>query len=260
MVGQLLSTLVGIGQSLIDRKTSQMNIDKTWEMNKSMAQDEYQKNIDMWNRANEYNTPKAQMDRFTEAGLNPNLIYGQGSSGNTATQLPKYTAPQANFNYKPLSIAPILGMYQDFTLKQAQIDNVREQNKVIKAEAAIKEADAWNRKGINTLKARLLDQGYSLKQIELKLKGILTGEQDVLPDSYGIRGISNYIPSPAMQRSFEATVGQKEIGLARWNADIKRLQVDTEYKQKQIDFMLYDRMSKVFGNIMPKLNISKRVR
>lgn len=32
---------------------------------------------DMWHATNEYNHPKNQMARFREAGLNPNLIYGQ---------------------------------------------------------------------------------------------------------------------------------------------------------------------------------------
>jgi len=31
---------------------------------------------------NEYNTPRNQMSRFQDAGLNPNLIYGQGNPGN----------------------------------------------------------------------------------------------------------------------------------------------------------------------------------
>lgn len=35
----------------------------------------------------EYNTPKNQMARFQEAGLNPNLIYGQGNPGNQSTPL-----------------------------------------------------------------------------------------------------------------------------------------------------------------------------
>lgn len=32
----------------------------------------------------EYNSPKNQMARFKEAGLNPHLIYGQGNAGNAA--------------------------------------------------------------------------------------------------------------------------------------------------------------------------------
>lgn len=42
-------------------------------------QNEYDKR--MWDLQNEYNSPKAQMARYEEAGLNKNMIYGQGSPG-----------------------------------------------------------------------------------------------------------------------------------------------------------------------------------
>ena len=45
-----------------------------------------------WERMNEYNSPKNQMKRFQEAGLNPHLIYGQGTAGN-ASSAPSQTAP-----------------------------------------------------------------------------------------------------------------------------------------------------------------------
>lgn len=53
--------------------------------NKELADIQNQYNLDMWNRQNEYNSPQAQMQRFQEAGLNPNLIYGQGTSGNASS-------------------------------------------------------------------------------------------------------------------------------------------------------------------------------
>lgn len=40
-------------------------------------------NLEMWHRQNEYNSPIQQMARYQEAGLNPNLIYSQGSPGNS---------------------------------------------------------------------------------------------------------------------------------------------------------------------------------
>lgn len=40
---------------------------------------ENQFNLDVWNMQNEYNTPQAQMQRYLDAGLNPNLIYGQSN-------------------------------------------------------------------------------------------------------------------------------------------------------------------------------------
>lgn len=41
---------------------------------------------------NAYNTPSAQMARYGAAGLNPNLIYGQGTPGNQPGPVP-YSAP-----------------------------------------------------------------------------------------------------------------------------------------------------------------------
>lgn len=61
---------------------------------KKLAAQQNQYNIDMWNMQNEYNSPMNQMKRFEEAGLNPNLIYGQGSAGN-ASHSPVQTVPGA---------------------------------------------------------------------------------------------------------------------------------------------------------------------
>lgn len=62
--------------------------------NKKLAEQQNQYNIDMWKMQNEYNSPQAQMQRFKDAGLNPNLIYGQGTSGN-ASSAPQMITPSA---------------------------------------------------------------------------------------------------------------------------------------------------------------------
>lgn len=70
--------------------------------NRQMAEEEYQRNLELWNLMNEYNSPANQMKRFSEAGLNPNLIYSQGSNGNASGQpsysAPSYQARQVNFS------------------------------------------------------------------------------------------------------------------------------------------------------------------
>lgn len=65
-----------------------------YKYNSWLADKQNQFNIDMWNRTNEYNSPQAQMQRFKEAGLNPNLIYGNGNTGN-ASSPPQMVVPQA---------------------------------------------------------------------------------------------------------------------------------------------------------------------
>lgn len=58
-----------------------------------------------WKQQNEYNSPKAQMERFKEAGLNPQLIYGQGTPGNasaTPVQQQKSGAPTYKYNLQEI--------------------------------------------------------------------------------------------------------------------------------------------------------------
>lgn len=55
---------------------------------RDMQQQQNAFNLQMWNLQNEYNTPEAQMQRFQRAGLSPQLVYGNGSSGN-ATSAPE---------------------------------------------------------------------------------------------------------------------------------------------------------------------------
>lgn len=45
--------------------------------NYMMKQQEQAYNLELWNLQNEYNTPAAQMARYQDAGLNPNLIYSK---------------------------------------------------------------------------------------------------------------------------------------------------------------------------------------
>lgn len=61
--------------------------------NREMAERQNQYNIDMWKMQADYNSPQAQMRRFQDAGLNPNLIYGQGNNGNM-TSAPEQLAAQ----------------------------------------------------------------------------------------------------------------------------------------------------------------------
>lgn len=50
--------------------------------NEHAAQHQLDAQRQMQNEQNAYNTPEMQIKRFQDAGLNPNLIYGQGTPGN----------------------------------------------------------------------------------------------------------------------------------------------------------------------------------
>jgi len=50
----------------------------------------------MWEKQNAYNTPANQMQRLRDAGLNPALMYGQGTTGNAEKALPYQQAQIEN--------------------------------------------------------------------------------------------------------------------------------------------------------------------
>lgn len=87
-----------------------------------LAQYEYSTNLEQWNRQNEYNLPVNQMQRLEEAGLNPNLVYGDKNvTGNTVGNAPQYNAP--TLKYKPPTAGDFQGMiagFQDVNTKVAQ--------------------------------------------------------------------------------------------------------------------------------------------
>lgn len=107
-------------------------------VNKRLANQAYEKELEMWNRANVYNSPVEQMKRLKEAGLNPNLVYGSGAGQSQAVNLPKYQRADANFNFDPVNIMSVLGGYQDVKLKQAQADNVAEQTETRRLDNIVK--------------------------------------------------------------------------------------------------------------------------
>lgn len=115
--------VIGQGiQSMINAKTSRENTDKTIEANRKMAEYQYSKDLEMWNKGNMYNAPEAQMERLKKAGLNPNMVYGSGTAvGNSSGQLPKYNAPTVSYNYQPpVDLPSMISQFQDFRIKNAQ--------------------------------------------------------------------------------------------------------------------------------------------
>lgn len=120
--------------------------------NMAMAEYQYSKELEMWNRQNQYNSPQMQMQRFRDAGLNPNLIYGQGTPGN-ATQMPKYQAPQLDKSSIPLMtpemIGGMLNTFMDVKVKNAQVNNLNNTSLLNSLRALDQEAKNWfNFRGI----------------------------------------------------------------------------------------------------------------
>lgn len=84
---------------------------------KSAYKWEQKQNIRLWNMQNEYNSPEAQMQRYIDAGLNPNLIYSQQ---NTATDI----ANASSLNQKQETLGGAINSMQ----ARQQLQNMGLQN------------------------------------------------------------------------------------------------------------------------------------
>jgi len=110
--------------------------ERTIEAQQNASQFEWDKNLEQWNRANEFNAPTQQMQRLKAAGLNPAMVYGSGGAKTVASQSPKYQAPRPTYNYAPpIDPTAVLGAFNDFRMKNAQVDLLRAQAETARSEA-----------------------------------------------------------------------------------------------------------------------------
>jgi len=143
-----LAPAIGAGASLLGSGMNSIfggnQARKTRKANMRLAKWQHSQDVDMWNKANAYNDPSQQMARLRKAGLNPNLVYGNGSvTGNTSTQTPKQSVPDASARPSLDVDLPnpmqMIGMYQDYKNKQVQHDNLSAQTKLMEQESELKQ-------------------------------------------------------------------------------------------------------------------------
>lgn len=101
---------------------------KTREWNEDILAMQRQWALDDWNMQNAYNSPEMQMARLRSAGLNPNLVYGNGATA-ISSQQPRSTdakgwSPQAgrwgDMGGPAMNFLMGLNMQKDIELKELQ--------------------------------------------------------------------------------------------------------------------------------------------
>lgn len=112
---------IAAGASLIGQLISNRRAKKQQEQQNLFNQQQ-------WNRTNEYNSPQEQMKRYQAADLNPNLIYGSGSaSAGNASPAPEMAKISDSYFGNPLPLTEHLSAFTDYSVKQAQTDNLKSQ-------------------------------------------------------------------------------------------------------------------------------------
>lgn len=143
--GSILGNLFGGGATV---KAQKLANDTNLQINREANQNQYQMfqeqnafNERMWHQMNEYNTPAAQMQRFTDAGINPYIAAGDVQTGNAQSALQSAPAPQQHV----ASVMPASGMGDAIRDSASQVSTIigqYAQNALALAQAKKTDAEA----------------------------------------------------------------------------------------------------------------------
>ncbi|UPW41896.1 DNA pilot protein [Dipodfec virus RodF1_81] len=167
LIGSAVGGLFGLG-SQVSTNNAQMRL----------AQFAYDKNLEMWHKQNQYNSPKNQKARMIEAGFNPNLVYGNGSVVNTASNAPQYDAPHlgAYTNFGDLGAGQSYQLYMqgqqtraDIALKNAQVKGVLANARVSSLEVGVKLQEILSRQMDNAMKRKDLKSYNDFRDLQIDL-------------------------------------------------------------------------------------------
>lgn len=120
---------------------------KTRKWNEKMYQQQRADALADYHLQNQYNSPREQMARLRDAGLNPHLVYGNGADAQGGivrqTNAQDWNPRAVQFDVGGAA-ASGFNAYFDAKIKEAQTDNLTAQNTVLTQEGLLKAAQILN--------------------------------------------------------------------------------------------------------------------
>lgn len=153
MWGAIIAGVVSLVGYLLTSQSQKKNTERQVQSNKELAAFQADANEKYLAQQNQYNSPASQISRFQQAGLNPNLIYGQGSPGNQSQALSypdirpadyqnRMTPTEAigNFNQTRLAASQVQAQNATTMQRVAQTSVARLQAQVLAKNPALDDA------------------------------------------------------------------------------------------------------------------------
>ena len=212
--------------------------------NQMLARQQNQWNLEQWQRENYYNSPAAQMYRLRQAGLNPDLMYGQGTTGNSAGS-PEMTSGASS---EPQDMASLLSKRslgqtlsmsiereQQRRMTEAQIEAIKANTKKTEEETAGVSLDNLIKEGTKdnviklssvTLEGAMVLNDLNQAQRASLLKGIEKASQDIKESQSRVEAIKASIANMAFEQ--QQDLKRLVLEALRNDAEIRNLDADTE--------------------------------
>lgn len=241
-LGNVLGNAFPVVGSLINgffnyKAQKQSNI-RNLQTAKELENYRYNRDLLQYQKALEYNTPKNQMERFKEAGLNPNLIYSRGSSGEAPAVMPKYGQIQSDQSLPSPVNLPTIGQFYDKRLMYQNLQQAEAQTRIKDAEAFMKtqQASAMTYYIFEEAYARAKEAGYKGSKAEFD-KSIM----NEFSSEYGSFMENKWKSGKPMLEKYSAEAEKAGI-------DAKQAQLMHEYTKKGLPWMIP--LNLIFGNLL----------
>lgn len=230
----LVGGLANVGASVYSQVQTNKNIDKqlaaqkeenqaTREYNLNLAKKQNQWSIEQWNRENAYNTPSAQMQRAKAAGLNADMLYGNGTLQNVAASSPQMTsgAQGTPMDWSALggkrTIGDALATSLSNEMARAQIDMVKAETKKTLADAGLSEIALTYADAKERLNMELTEEQFKL--VEQQWQEVAQAIENKRAE---LEGISLDNARKMIENAYQAEEYQKTIDILAEELKIKK--------------------------------------
>lgn len=259
----------------IAQETNQANRDiatqaNEWNWHNLEAQNNW--NIEQWNRENEYNSPKQQVQRYLEAGINPLWAIGNGDPGSAQHLESGQPQPAEVAHMEAARVSPEFDPYlsqhvaninasardlvngvQGFAQLGLQERDVNTREAVGATQAALNRASAVEKKAsavgkelenqwnLTTFAVRAKAESQKLYNMEEQLSNLKadTAEHESKKaeiDAHKelIREQTNSVIAQIKQRNRQLDILQQHVNVQRAGVDVQRAGVEVQSKQQQL--------------------------
>lgn len=204
--------------------------------NQGLAEFQAQANEKYLNQQLEYNTPQQQMLRFQEAGLNPNLIYGQGNPGNQSAPLSYPDIKPTDYQSIASNLGPLLNQSAMMQAQTSAIDAKTNKTYVETQLAQLQKRVLEKNPLLDDVGFKAIIDGLvstaRIKESDASMKGLEA-------QFYGMRDVSTGLPT-------------------MWEKMYKELDLlDQRYKLNSLDMNLKSQVikSKDFQNALQEIQV-----
>ncbi|QCQ85012.1 DNA pilot protein [Blackfly microvirus SF02] len=186
-----------------------------------------------------YNSPREAMKRLQEAGLNPNLIYGNGQTASGQADQPRGVSPQHLDQTQPhiqFDGGSVMASYQNAKTNEAQVNNMKQQFELGELQKMYLAAQTGKVISDTDMTKFNLQQKEQLNQIyqESMALGVQKQAQDL---DLSRQGNDRAIQMQAEQiLSMQAQRSKVPAEQAQIQANIKKMQNDTELQRATLEW------------------------